>query len=70
MTGFFASCPTGCTRKVDPGKLMCRPCWAKVPQDLQKRVYATWRAWRKDFGNEQAMLDYDTAKENAIASIA
>jgi len=63
-------CPTGCGRQVARGHLMCRPCWAKVPKELQQRVYVTWRAWRKDFADETAMAAYREARENAMAAIA
>jgi hypothetical protein len=36
-------CPrNGCTRAVEPGKLMCRDDWALVPEPLQKAVYRAW----------------------------
>lgn len=63
-------CPTGCGRNVSLGKLLCSVCWARVPGELQSRVYKTWRAWRKDFGDGDAMEAYGEAKEAAIASIA
>lgn len=41
-------CPTLCGRQVEAQKLMCRVCWSKVPQHLQAKVYATWRAYRRE----------------------
>lgn len=70
MTVLRSKCPTGCGRAVEAGKLMCRPCWSRVPRELQQRVYAAWRAWRKDFGDAVAMESYNDAREAAIASIA
>jgi len=46
----------GCRAPCPPAHLMCGPCWAKVPADLQREVYrtvglrnatvdATWAAW-------------------------
>lgn len=63
-------CPTGCGRSVQAGKLMCPPCWRKVPRDLQRKVYLAWSAWRKDFSSDDAMKAYDQARENALAAIA
>lgn len=36
-------CPhNGCDRLVDPGKLLCRQDWARVPEPLQKALYSAW----------------------------
>lgn len=46
----------GCKAACPPRWLMCRPCWSKVPPDLQREVYrtvklrgpdcdATWAPW-------------------------
>lgn len=46
----------GCKAACPPRWLMCRPCWSKVPSDLQREVYrtvklrgpdcdATWAPW-------------------------
>ena len=32
-------CPVGCGRNRSPKYLMCRPCWAMVPQELRGAVY-------------------------------
>ena len=32
-------CPVGCGRNKAPKYLMCRPCWAMVPQELRGAVY-------------------------------
>lgn len=48
----------GCNSSCPPRWLMCRPCWSKVPADLQAEVYrtvglrgpsvdATWAPWRR-----------------------
>src|ERR1041385_2548742 len=31
----------GCNRQCPPRWLMCRPCWSKVPRELQDEVYRT-----------------------------
>ena len=31
----------GCKSSCPPRWLMCRPCWSKVPVDLQAEVYRT-----------------------------
>jgi hypothetical protein len=37
-------CPVDrCTRRVPYVVLMCRRHWAKVPRQLQRNVYRTWR---------------------------
>lgn len=33
----------GCKRACPSAHLMCGPCWAKVPRDLQREVYRTVR---------------------------
>lgn len=66
----MTTCPTGCGRNVSPGKLMCLTCWREVPKHLQADVYRTWRAWRKDFGSDEAMVAYRQARDAALASIA
>ncbi|MBP2390104.1 hypothetical protein JOF40_001229 [Aeromicrobium fastidiosum] len=63
-------CPTGCGRKAQAGHYMCRSCWSRVPRDLQQRVYATWRAWRKDLGDPDLMRAYRAATDAAEAAIA
>lgn len=68
MTG--GECPTGCGRSVSRGHLMCRPCWGEVPQHLQAEVNRTWRAWRRDFGNTEAIRAYRAARDDAIAAVA
>ena len=36
-------CPGhGCGEQVPPAKLMCPQCWAQVPRDIQREVYAAW----------------------------
>lgn len=39
-------CPVGtCPGRVDSGRLMCSPCWHRVPPVMRARVWATWRAY-------------------------
>lgn len=48
----------GCNAPCPPRLLMCRPCWDRVPKDVQQEVYrtvglrgsrvdATWAPWWK-----------------------
>ena len=69
MTAERTPCPTGCGRTRGPGKLMCSPCWAEVPRHLQRAVYATWRAWRRNLGDAEAFQAYDQAQNDARAAI-
>lgn len=63
-------CPVKlCPRGVGPGKLMCAPHWAKVPRDLQNRVYATWRARVDDLANADKIQAHEEAKAAAIAAV-
>jgi len=64
-------CPVGCGRSVEFDKLVCGVCWGRVPQALQRKVYSTWRARRRGPASERAGLryDYDTARDDAIASV-
>ena len=71
------TCPTGCGRSVEAGKLMCPPCWSKVPRHLQRRVYLTWSDHRKLVRGERTLeqvresrAKYEEAKEAALAAIA
>ena len=69
-------CPVGCGRTARPGHLMCGPCWAEVPRELQRDVYRTWRALQatrsraRQFGKTKALEDYQAARDAAIASVA
>ena len=62
-------CPTGCGRKRRNGHLMCGPCWGQVPGHLQRDVYRTWRKWRKDLGDADALNEYRDAHDAAIAAV-
>lgn len=64
-----APCPTGCGRSRAAGHLMCRPCWGEVPRHLQRNVHRTWRAWRTDLADPEAMRSYRAASDAAIASV-
>ena len=38
-------CPiNGCSKQIDPSRLMCRRHWYLVPKLLRDRVWATWRS--------------------------
>lgn len=62
-------CPTGCGRTRRQGHLMCGRCWGEVPKHLQRDVLRTWRKWRKDFGNAEAMREYRAAHDAAVAAV-
>lgn len=63
------ACPTGCGRVAKPAHLMCGPCWREVPSHLQREVYRTWRHWRRDFADADALREYEAAYDAAIASV-
>lgn len=61
-------CPVkGCAR-LRRGE-MCKPHWMRVPADLRSEVWATWKAWRADFGDIDRMHAYRAASEAALASV-
>lgn len=62
-------CPVGCGR-VLPGaaKVMCKPCWAKVPVGLKNEVYTTWRE-RQHALTKENVRRHREAKAAAIASV-
>jgi hypothetical protein len=64
------TCPTGCSRSVREGHLMCPGCWREVPNHLQAEVHRTWRRWRRDLGNAELMKAYREAADHAVGSIA
>lgn len=58
-------CPVGaCTVLIPYAVLMCRRHWAKVPQDLKRRVY---RAWRR--GRGAGTAEHTDAITSAIAAV-
>jgi len=39
-------CPVeGCPGSRSQGKMMCLPCWWRVPAELRVEVYVSWRAY-------------------------
>jgi hypothetical protein len=62
-------CPTGCGRTARTGHLMCGPCWAEVPKHLQREVYRTWRNWRRNVADGDAMRAYREASDAAVAAV-
>lgn len=64
-----SECPVGCGRTAPEGKLMCLKCWREVPKHLQGAVYRTFRVWRRDFGDTEAMAAYQAARDAAIAAV-
>lgn len=63
-------CPVGCGRTHAAGQLMCPGCWSKVPVDLRREVCATWRRWRRDFGDLDLFRAYTDARARAIGAVA
>jgi hypothetical protein len=38
-------CPVpGCSERINPSRLMCRPHWYLVPKPVRDRVWASWRS--------------------------
>lgn len=62
-------CPTGCGRTHREGQLLCPPCWAEVPKVLKNQVNNTWRRWRRDFGDLDAFIAYEAARDAAITAV-
>lgn len=64
----------GCKLIISTAKLMCPAHWGKVPADLQREVYATFRAYEKacdgDEGVEASKRAYYNARGEAIAAVA
>lgn len=63
------TCPVGCGRKLPAGKVMCAPCWREVPKDLQREVYAAWRAVCNELTGAN-LLRHRDAKKAAIWSVS
>lgn len=63
-------CPTGCGRTARSGHLMCARCWSQVPAELQREVNATWRRWRRNFGDLAKFHAYCEARNRAIGAVA
>lgn len=67
-------CPTGCGRNVAPGKLLCPACWGRVPRDVQREVYRTWREYRGTrvtdvMGLASTRAAYREARDKAIGAV-
>lgn len=46
---------------------MCPRCWAEVPRDIQREVYASWRAFNRD--EDGAWERYQAARDKALGAI-
>lgn len=67
-------CPTECGRTVEPGRLLCRSCWSKVPAVLQRDVNVSWRNYCHADIDDPAALDaartaYIEARSAAILAV-
>lgn len=70
-----AGCPIlGCKRGRSPGMLMCKPCWSRVPAELQREVYAAWKQRQTGTleGGERYQMGlkrHENAKRAAIEAV-
>lgn len=70
----------GCKRSCPAAHLMCAPCWAQVPRELQREVYRTvklrgracdrtwspwWRAQARAIAHVAFLVEPDEAKRDA-----
>jgi hypothetical protein len=63
-------CPVpGCrNERYSIQRLMCAPCWRRVPKHLQQAVNRAWSRRRRDFRDPQARQAHEDAKARAIAA--
>lgn len=62
-----SACPVaGCNRVAAPGMVMCATCWHRVPEDIQREVYAAWRQ-RQD-GVREGGVRYEMAEKRHEAA--
>jgi hypothetical protein len=47
MVNLKPCCAFGCEERIERQFLMCTKHWKSVPQDLQRKVYATLHCWLK-----------------------
>ncbi|MBI1386660.1 MAG: hypothetical protein GC150_17280 [Rhizobiales bacterium] len=62
-------CPVpGCGAPIRAGHLMCGPCWANVPKELQKPVNTSWRRVGATCGKDKlaALRTYRQAADAAV----
>lgn len=63
-------CPiAGCPRERGAAMLMCGPHWRKVPRNLQRAVYATWKNRLSRPGNKEFIAAHEDAKRAAIEAV-
>ncbi len=75
----------GCKAPCPPAHLMCGPCWAQVPADLQREVYRTvvlrgphadatwapwWRAQARAIAHVAHLREPNTARRDAYIAKA
>ena len=71
-----AICPApGCCSPVAAGKFLCRPHWFALPKRLREQINRTWRAYKAARSEQaarrsEALLDYRSARDEAIAYLA
>jgi hypothetical protein len=61
----------GCSRPIDPTRLMCRFHWYAVPKEIRDRVWATWRSGQGALSPEhgQAVRDAIAACQKARTAL-
>ncbi len=57
-------CPTGCGRKLPPGKVVCGVCWRRVPPDVADEVYAA-----NDAKNRELTVENVRRHRNACLAV-
>lgn len=60
----------GCDKVVPGDVLMCYPHWRLVPGPLRRRVTIAWRDFERDPCDAEARVAYNTARQQAIDSLA
>lgn len=66
MSGSAHGCAAiGCVQVVALGRLMCRRCWALVPRELQREVWANWELYQRG-----TLRPYAASRLRAIIAVA
>lgn len=58
----------GCEARVKPEIFMCYPHWRRVPKDMQRRIWATYRPGQCD--DKHITPEYGRAAKDAIRAVA
>lgn len=57
----------GCDLVIADRLLMCRPHWFKVPEDIRRRIWRTYRPGQERDGD--ALPEYHAAVRDAVKAI-